>query len=383
MSLPQEPTGGGGRPRKDFWDVLDVLLRPLSSLFAAIVVALIGYFGSKVLEDSKRLENAHRERLQQMELNNRLYTELISRREESESALRKDMFVSIINSFLSGGQGMDHLEEKLLNLELLVYNFHESLNLKPLFSHLRREIIDEMGQVQTELSPLEEVGLLNVLAGEEMVASEDEDTYAALKQKEEVLPVFQERLLRIAREVSAKQSSILEGAGQVVAWAGEINQREPVIDEFLEIDGLLRRFSVSLRGAVGDREIQVRLQITNPVDLDEGGEEALWSTPLNDEVNASFSLGFFDFPMIDNSRLSQDQRCAVVLSNYFPEEGLAEIRLIYFPGTHASLREKPYIEEIMNDLLEIGEREEARYREREESIRENSLNLDDLVPFTD
>ena len=76
--------------------------------------------------------------MQTADTNARLYSELTSRREESESALRKDMFTSIITSFL--GAGPQTLEQKLLNLELLIYNFHESLNLKPLFLHLERQV---------------------------------------------------------------------------------------------------------------------------------------------------------------------------------------------------------------------------------------------------
>ena len=77
--------------------------------------------------------------MQTQETNARLYSELTSRREESESALRKDMFTSIIKSFLRSGQQAT-LEQKVLNLELLVYNFHESLNLKPLFLHIQRQV---------------------------------------------------------------------------------------------------------------------------------------------------------------------------------------------------------------------------------------------------
>ena len=76
--------------------------------------------------------------MQTSETNARLYSELTSKREESDSALRKDMFTSIINSFLREGPAT--LEQKMLNLELLVYNFHESLNLKPLFVHIQRGI---------------------------------------------------------------------------------------------------------------------------------------------------------------------------------------------------------------------------------------------------
>ena len=76
--------------------------------------------------------------MQTSDTNARLYSELTSRREESESALRKDMFTSIINSFLREGPATP--EQKMLNLELLVYNFHESLDLKPLFQHIQRNI---------------------------------------------------------------------------------------------------------------------------------------------------------------------------------------------------------------------------------------------------
>ena len=78
--------------------------------------------------------------MQANETNVRIYTELMSRREEAESALRKDMFVSMIQSFLKPGSGS--LDEKVLNLELLSYNFHESLNLKPLFVYIDRQIRD-------------------------------------------------------------------------------------------------------------------------------------------------------------------------------------------------------------------------------------------------
>ena len=62
----------------------------------------------------------------------------MSRREESESALRKDMFVSIISSFVNPRDTA--LSSDVLNLEMLAYNFHESLNLKPLFLELRRRV---------------------------------------------------------------------------------------------------------------------------------------------------------------------------------------------------------------------------------------------------
>src|SRR5262245_53932659 len=111
---------------KDRWDKVDVVLRPLNDLLTALVVALLGYYKSSVLR-----QNEARER------NERVYTELMSSREQSESGLRKDMFLSVIQAFLRPDA---NLESKMLNLEMLAYNFHESLNLKPLFAHVEREL---------------------------------------------------------------------------------------------------------------------------------------------------------------------------------------------------------------------------------------------------
>src|SRR5215813_10088406 len=122
---------------RDAWDKASIVLQPVGGLLTAIAVAVLGFWTSSWLRDREAREAVLRERMQTSETNARLYSELTSKRQESESALRKDMFTSIINSFLGGGAG--NLEQKVLNLELLVYNFHESLDLKPLFLHIARQ----------------------------------------------------------------------------------------------------------------------------------------------------------------------------------------------------------------------------------------------------
>ncbi len=70
----------------------------------------------------------------------------------------------------------------------------------------------------------------------------------------------------------------------------------------------------------------------------------------NLETNsAEFWTGFFDFPMIDNTRLSHDQRCSVVLNAF--EDGSADVTLVYFPGSYASLKEQPYYQEVIENLM--------------------------------
>jgi hypothetical protein len=67
--------------------------------------------------------------------------------------------------------------------------------------------------------------------------------------------------------------------------------------------------------------------------------------------------------MIDNTRLKNDMRLAVVLNslvseNRFNNSGRVagksyriELKAIYFPGSRSSLKEQPYFDDIVSKLL--------------------------------
>ena len=285
-----------GDNRRDGWYKAGIVLKPVSGLLAALTVAMCGFIGSKYL--NSRQEN---------DLRVRLYTELISKREEAESALRKDMFTSIIETFLKADTTT--MEEKVLQLELLAYNFHECLNLTPLFVHLNSQI------------PI----------GEK--------------------PGLKKRLEKVAREVNAKQLAILKREDTILQSniCFDSLRAHPegiwVIDDSLTLDGIERDFGVKvLEVDTITKEIEVRLEIS-------AQKQSLKGKKITEKppIDVEFSVGYFDFPMIDNTRLSEDQRCAIVLNNF--EEFGADISLVYFPGAHASLKEKPYYEEIVDKLL--------------------------------
>src|SRR4051794_29564823 len=101
------------KPSKDFWDKTDIVLKPVGGLLTALAITYFGYISSGVIN-----------RRQEADTRVRLYSELMSRREQSESDLRKDMFKSIIDSFFSPKSAT--VRDRVLNLELLAYNFHES-----------------------------------------------------------------------------------------------------------------------------------------------------------------------------------------------------------------------------------------------------------------
>ena len=291
--------------KRDVWGKLGVILQSGGGLLTAITVAILGFIGSNYLKDREAADTASRERMQANEANVRIYTELMSRREEAESALRKDMFVSMIQSFLKPGS--TSLDEKVLNLELLSYNFHESLNLKPLFLYIDRQIR----------------------------ASRD-------PAKKEYL----NRLQKVATEITRKQMLVLEGAGAKFDRIIDLDSLKaspggiPLEEGTLALDGITRHFSVVVQEADGTtRELKVRLEIRTSAD-----------TLGNFKTSSvEFWTGFFDFPMIDNTRLGHDQRCAVVLNAF--ETGSADITLAYFPGSYASLKEKPYYQEVVQNLM--------------------------------
>jgi len=301
------------RPEKDSWEKAAVILQPVGGLLTALSVAILGIVGSRLLSQQQAADTSFRSRQQSAEINTRLYTELMSSREQADSNLRKDMFGSIIDTFLKG-RSMG-LEQDVLNLELLAYNFHESLDLGPLFKHVFRRI--DRGEVAAE------------------------NTQELLK-----------RLERVALEITSKQVGVLEEAGAKwydnVGFEDLANHREGVglMDRMLALptgaegarDDFRRRFTLEvLEWSTEKKEMRIRLCVWEPEET--GGDP---------EVEALFNLSIFDFPMIDNTRLSHGHRCAVVMSRL--SDTSAQITLVYFPGSRAGLKEKPYYDEVLQEL---------------------------------
>jgi hypothetical protein len=96
------------------------------------------------------------------------------------------------------------------------------------------------------------------------------------------------------------------------------------------------------------REVQVRLYASQTLTPEECQRPDLELVEKR-EIDTNFWVGLFDFPMIDNTRLSHGERCAVSLKALTPN--VLSIALVYFPGSRASLKDKPYYDEVMHDLV--------------------------------
>jgi hypothetical protein len=275
----------------------------MGGLLTAAAITLLGFITSTALNQRQAVDT-----------NTRLYTELMSRREESESALRKDMCVSIINSFVNPRDTA--LSASVLNLEMLAYNFHETLNLKPLFTEMRRRVMRAQEEAKTPAAQAESAAYLS-------------------------------RLETMAREIVRRQMIVLEGVGKkfdrTIDLTGDPGgtSLEPAT---LTLDDVPTTFAIDVLGVDRtNREIRIGLNIETP-DPEQGRQTKV----------ATFSVSYFDFPMIDNTRLVGGQRCSVVLNSISDQS--ADITLVLFPGTYASLKEKPYYNEVIESVLNANKR---------------------------
>jgi hypothetical protein len=304
------------QPAKDKWDKADIWLKPIGGLSTALAVVAAGYFTSQYLDSQ-----------QARETNVRLYAELMSNREQSESTLRKDMFQSIIASFV-GKDAQSSPEQSIFNLELLAYNFHESLDLGPVFKHVYALVQDAGPDRSKVLMPRLERVANDVIAREAEALAEGPAKVDAT--------VFLEELRNSPAGVLSIDRTL------TLALAPE--------DESGQVNTRSRHFKLeTLSYDKIKREFRVRLQI---VTLAADGKPDSAETTFD----SVFSVGYFDFPMIDNVRLSHGERCAIVLTKLQPSSDpvSAELTALYFPGSRASLREKRFYDEIIADALRTG-----------------------------
>jgi hypothetical protein len=92
------------------------------------------------------------------------------------------------------------------------------------------------------------------------------------------------------------------------------------------------------------QQLKLRLEVKAPPDR-----------PDLTDTRATFDVSYFDFPMIDNTRLVGGDRCAIVLNGF--SNYSADITVVMFPGAYASLKEKPYYNEVIQSVLNASKKE--------------------------
>ena len=311
-------------------DVLTVVAMPL-------VTAAVGFTINSSL-------NARQER----ENNLRLYADMMTRREQADSDLRKDMFKSILDKFTSANidpKSVASFDQQVVNLELLASNFNDSMDLGPLFKHVRRQIAASSTGVSAESRK----GYDDLRARLEAVAVEVNDRQLrVVGDSGTVVRAGADEL-----EHLAQAPAYLRFFGPSVVTSSGGKADESITQVCLSMASSdrtthYRRFKLEVIDYnVEARELQVRLYVSKPLDGTACRDAGL-DLKGAAEIDSKFWVGLFDFPMVDNTRLTHSERCSVSLTSLTPQH--AEFSLAYFPGSRASLKDKPYYDELEHDL---------------------------------
>jgi hypothetical protein len=314
---------------RDIWYFIDVLGRPASALFAAMAVGLFGFFGQMALEHNQ---------------NARMYVELMSQREQAESQIRKDMFTAILSEFFTiGASGPEDLSERLLQLEMLALNFGETLSLSPLFRELERDL--ETVRPTTDL-----VWRFN--------RTRYKDRLRSLASR---VTGWQLSRLSIGGKrfpIEIPLAKVTRGAQYVwpdsVAY-GDWELNKDFIEE--DMDAWVAATKAQMAGfAFGDIERSFTATFSD-ANLDKNTVRVALQIVSSDQprpAEMEFELSYFDFPMIDNTRLSDDHRFAVVMEGF--DDEYIKLVAVSFPGLYASQREQPFLNEVITQVHDQTER---------------------------
>jgi hypothetical protein len=302
-----------------------------------IVTLVVGYLLNSSISTSQTRDS-----------NLRLYADMMGRREEADSALRKDMFQSILQTFVSSApSGRGDPEAQVLNLELLAYNFHESLDLGPLFKHVQRQLtakapMDRDPKDQTLLWRLERVA---EEVKERQLAAISES--GKIERGELDVTKAGSSAWTLGRAALRPKAGEMRGGATLCLSYTSTNVTSPTMDA----DSHFRQFRVEFLDFAPDRrEVELALAVSKPLSreqceqLQESGVER-----ANIETEAQFWVGPFGFPMIDNTRLSRSERCSVSVIRIL--DNSVTVAISYFPASRASLKDKPYYDEVIRDLV--------------------------------
>jgi len=302
----------------DWMELSKVVAMPLATL-------LIGYYLNESLNKRQMTDN-----------NVHLYADMMGRREEADSTMRKDMFNSILGTFLNKESHQvlaEHLEQEVLNIELLAYNFDESLDLSPLFKHVHRDVTDEKNHPDQ-----------NLLWRIERVA---------LDVKERQLATLADSGSVARGDINLGTQAWTFGDSTVQLKPGEKRGGPTLCMSINSTDGEqhFRQFKIEFLDFQKDRrEMELDLSISKPIsEIDCKRILPPTMESANVEADAQFWVGLFAFPMIDNTRLSHSERCSISVTGIYTDS--IDVAVAFFQASRASLKDKLYYDEVLHDLL--------------------------------
>jgi hypothetical protein len=326
------PKPGGGK--KDFWDILN-------ALGPAIIAAVVAVLG--ISYNTQQASIAKSSEMRQV------YTNIMAQRETSDNSIRASMFQMLLNAMFIKDLGtpskdapddINGVKQRIMFLDLLSRNF-DTIDIKPLFEELDHDLTKKLS-----------------------------DPGLSGQQRGDFFDMRSE-LRRIGRNLSIKQLNAL------ASLPGSEVARYVILKDAKGNLQVMQDESVS-KGSDTPQLLEIKPQdIYNGI-VDISLEYKKSKTSDSSFKAPSFIITVYDLPYIDNSVLDKDMRVGVVLSKYVEtgdlvrfrdrldrkllkdyedlrEDGIsqyAELRIIKFPAKYIGNRDRPYLQDIIQTLLE-------------------------------
>jgi len=319
------------------------LLAAVSAVISAIVIPV---FLNSYTEKNRRAE---------------LFLRTMTEREKSDTDIRQSMFQSLLTGYLGSLKedfvkaDEESLRRRIMFLELLTVNFQEFFNAKPLFEDVYRRLERNLEAATTE---------------------KDRRTWTALE----------EQLIRASTNIVSRQARMLNNIGTSAVF--NITQGESICVRLYDREdfavlrrsdraSLFRSFDAgpcleppgasagrgagSTGGAVAEPRGDSRRQSLEITPLAISKAWATVQVGIHEDVfdkrvftgsllrgSITFDISYFDLPYMDNTKMSDGSRFALVLRGVAGDS--VEIEAIRFRNDFISLRDRPYFEEMIQKL---------------------------------
>jgi len=321
---------------RDLWEKVESFAKIVAAVAVSVGSIAIPYIIGKTSEQSRRAQ---------------VYMQVMSEREKADTAIRQEMFKTLLADYLgrfenNATENEESFRKRIMFLDLLTLNFQEYLNARPLFEdvYLRLEKAKKKG-------------------------GKEHEAWGRL----------QEDLFRVAKNVASSQSAMLTQSG--LSRTFNLAKGKTVCIRLYSVENLAELTDKFEKQPLLDRKTEScsEASVQNPEKMDRGSpaidveleelkdaavrvkvtpyQESFRSGTLN-FVQAlkplKFEVSFFDLPYMDNTRLFDGSRFALLLSHIDRKEEAAEISAIIFKGEFMSLRDRPLFEEMLQKLNKEG-----------------------------
>jgi len=248
-------------------------------------------------------------------------TTILSQREQSETQLRASMFSSLIGPIIGPqtGDAIPADREKLL-VELLLLNFHEHIELKPLMLHADARLAAKGVQGMTP-----------------------EQTQGAREQLRSITRrVVAQQIADLIRESDASQAQSQGCSLYLVSLKvepgenpdGGACQLYSTFEEVASVQSPDKKYTLSMVASNPDWVNETFNISVNLTTNTQDGEKRYQDLAYN------FVLTWFDLPLTDNTLLPDGNRFAFTLAAVMKGKE-ATLRIIWFPKDYVTPRERP------------------------------------------